>query len=252
MRRRCPTMRPPAPPAWPDLLARALRLARTEIGALAAVAVAAIGLWTFAAVAEEMAEGETHAFDEAVLTELRPGLDASDPIGPDWLQVAMTDLTALGGVAVLVTFALIAVGFVLIQRRPAAAVLIVVSLGGGTLLSQGLKALFGRDRPDLAYRAAEALNPSFPSGHAMLSAVFYLTLGALMARVLGKKRLKAYVLAWAILLSLTIGFSRIYLGVHWASDVLAGWSLGAAWAMLCWLAAYLVERRTARPMIETT
>lgn len=244
-------MRPPVVPAWPDLLARALRLARTEIGALGAVAVAAVGLWTFAAVAEEMAEGETHAFDQAVLADLRPGPDPSDPIGPPWLQQAMTDLTALGGVAVLITFTLIAVGFVLIQRRPAAAVLILVALGGGAALSQGMKAAFGRDRPELAYRAVEAVNPSFPSGHAMLSAVFYLTLGAIMARVLGKKRLKAYVLAWAIVLTLLIGFSRIYLGVHWASDVLGGWSLGAAWAMLCWLAAYLIERRTSR-RIETS
>ncbi|NEX93039.1 phosphatase PAP2 family protein [Caulobacter sp. 17J65-9] len=240
----------PSPP-WPDLLARAMRLARTEIGALAAVAVVALGLWAFASVAEEMAEGETHAFDQAVLNALRVGGDPSVPVGPPWLESALTDLTALGGPWVLVTFAVMAAGFVLIQRRPAAAALIVVSLGGGAVLSQALKAAFGRDRPALAYRAVEAFNPSFPSGHAMLSAVFYLTLGAIMARVLAKRRLKAYVLTWAILLTVTIGFSRIYLGVHWATDVLAGWSLGAAWAMLCWLAAYLLERRAGRK-IETT
>ncbi|WP_370545461.1 phosphatase PAP2 family protein [Caulobacter sp. 17J80-11] len=244
-------MRMRSPPPWSDLLPRALRLARTEIGALAAVAVAALGLWGFASVAEEMAEGETHAFDQAVLAALRPTADPSHPIGPHWLESALTDVTALGGPGVLTLFAVMAVGFVLIQRRPAAAALIIVSLGGGVVLSQGLKAAFGRDRPALTYRAVEALNPSFPSGHAMLSAVFYLTLGAVMARVLGKKRLKAYVLGWAILLTLLIGFSRIYLGVHWATDVLAGWSLGAAWAMLCWLAAYLLERRAARK-IETT
>jgi undecaprenyl-diphosphatase len=110
-------------------------------------------------------------------------------------------------------------------------------------ISQGLKQLFGRERPELVYRAVEAANPSFPSGHAMLSAVVFLTLGALAARFAPRRRVKALALGAAVLLSLRVGASRIYLGVHWTSDVLAGWSLGAAWAMACWVAAWAWERR---------
>ena len=116
-------------------------------------------------------------------------------------------------------------------------------------LSQGLKALFGRERPDVALRAVEAMNPSFPSGHAMLSAAVFLTLGVLSAHYVGRKRVKAYVVAAALTATLLVGVTRVYLGVHWPSDVLAGWALGAAWAMACWLAAWAWDRpwRTQAP-----
>jgi undecaprenyl-diphosphatase len=138
-------------------------------------------------------------------------------------------------------------------KRWSEALVVLVGAGGGVAISQGLKQVFGRERPELVYRAVEAANPSFPSGHAMLSAVVFLTLGALAARFADRrKRVKALALGAAVLLSLLVGASRIYLGVHWTSDVLAGWSLGAAWAMACWVAAWAWERKVGRQKLRSS
>jgi undecaprenyl-diphosphatase len=108
-----------------------------------------------------------------------------------------------------------------------------------------LKTVFGRDRPPDAYRAVEVLNQSFPSGHAMLSAVVFLTLGAMLARAEASLRLRVYVLAVAILIAVMVGLTRIHLGVHWATDVLGGWCAGAAWAAACWLLDRWIRIRVA-------
>jgi undecaprenyl-diphosphatase len=171
-------------------------------------------------------------------------------IGPDWLHVAAIDVTALGSLAVLSLLILLAFALLASLRRWSEGVLLVAGAGGGLLISQGLKLVFGRERPDLAYRAVEAVNASFPSGHAMLSAVVFLTLGVLAARFSDRRRVKVLAMSAAVLISLLVGVSRIYLGVHWASDVLAGWCVGAAWAMLCWLAAVFIQRRFTRRSLE--
>jgi undecaprenyl-diphosphatase len=111
------------------------------------------------------------------------------------------------------------------------------------LLSALLKDAFGRARPDLVPHGVEVHTLSFPSGHAMLAAATYLTLGALLARVQPHPRVKTYVLTVAAVLTVLIGVSRVHLGVHWPSDVLAGWCVGAAWALLCWMAAVWLQRR---------
>lgn len=219
---------------------RALRIARTEIAALSALLVIAFGVLTFADLAEDMGEGDL-AFDQTILHWLQPV--AGQPRGPWWLKEAAADLTSLGGISVLTLFAIIAVVFLLILRKRLSALLLLVGLLGGVALSEGLKALFERERPPVAYQAVETLNASFPSGHALLSTVFYLTLGVMLTRAFPKRRLKAFVLGAAILIALLIGLTRIYLGAHWASDVIAGWCAGAAWAMALWLVAYAVERR---------
>jgi undecaprenyl-diphosphatase len=139
---------------------------------------------------------------------------------------------------ILLAFALLAS-----LRRWGEGLLLLGGALGGVSISQGLKMLFGRERPDMAYRAVEAVNASFPSGHAMLSAVVFLTLGVLTARFADRRRVKVLAISAAVLHSLLVGASRVYLGVHWASDVLAGWSVGAAWAMVCWLAAYVAQKR---------
>jgi undecaprenyl-diphosphatase len=188
-------------------------------------------------------EGETRAMDRGLLLALRDPADPSDPIGPRWLEEVARDVTALGSTAIL-TFATAAVaGYLVLSRRRAAALLVLVAVAGGTLLSTLLKLGFERPRPDLVPHAVEVYTASFPSGHAMLSAVTWLTLGALLMRVEPRRRVKAYVLAMAVLTTLLVGASRIYLGVHWPTDVLAGWCIGAAWALICWLAALWLQRR---------
>jgi undecaprenyl-diphosphatase len=197
------------------------------------MALIAGAVLAFIGIADEMAEGDAHAFDMAVLRALHP--EPKNPVGPVWLAHAAEDFTALGSVSVLATIALAVAGFLVMRRRALEAGLLILALAGGLALSEGLKAVFGRERPPDAYRAVEALNPSFPSGHALLSAVVYLTLGAMLARSTSSRAIRAYVMAAAIMITLLVGITRVYLGVHWASDVLAGWCAGAAWATACWL-----------------
>ncbi len=213
---------------------------RAEVVIVAALAIIAAAVLTFAGIADEMSEGEAHAFDMAVLQALHPdAANPSDPVGPQWLDHAAADLTALGSVSVLAALTLGAAGFLALYRRWIEAGISAVAFGGGLTISQALKSIFGRERPPEVYRAAEILNASFPSGHALLSAVVFLTLGAMLAQGAKGRAARIYVMGVAIALTLLVGMTRVYLGVHWATDVLGGWTMGAAWATACWLA----ERR---------
>jgi undecaprenyl-diphosphatase len=231
------------PPQTVTFLRRMMRIARTEIAALSALFVIALGVMTFIEVADDMTEADGLAFDQAVLAWVQPV--AGEPRGAWWLREAAADLTSLGGISVLGLFAVIAICFLLIQRKRLSALLLVVGLAGGVALSEGLKAMFGRERPPAAFQAVETLNASFPSGHALLSTVFYLTVGVMLTRAFPRTHLKAFVLGASIIIALLIGLTRVYLGAHWASDVIAGWCAGAAWAMALWLVAYAVDRRQA-------
>ena len=244
-----------APSRW---LERPLRLIRrlrprtlAELGPIATLFVVAAGLLGFVAIAEEIVEGETHAFDETILRALRSATDPGDPIGPAWLEIVFRDLTALGSITVLTVVTLVVLGYLLIDGKRSAALFVLVSVAGGALLVDAVKLFIARPRPDLVAHLVQVQTYSFPSGHATASAVTFLTLGTLLGRVLGRKRLKAYVLGTAMALTLLVGASRVYLGVHWPSDVLAGWSLGAAWAMLCWQVGLWLQSRgrieTPRP-----
>lgn len=216
---------------------------RRELAWLLLLLLPAGGLLAFLEIAEEVGEGEIERFDAALLLALRTPGDPADPLGPRWVEIMFRDLTSLGSHAVLAVVAVVAVGFLLASGKRAAALLMAVSVGGGALLSAGLKSLYQRPRPDLVTHLAEVSSASFPSGHAMLSAVTYLTLGALLARVQPQQRLKAYIFSVALALTIVVGLSRVYLGVHWPTDVLAGWVVGAAWAILCWLLATWLQRR---------
>lgn len=224
-----------------------LAAAGRELGATCALLIVALGGLGFLSIADEVAEGETRALDLAVLRALRVDGLPHALIGPQWLHIAATDVTALGSVAVLTLLILLAFALLVSLRRWTEGLLLVAGAGGGLLISQVLKRVFERERPELAYRAVEAANASFPSGHAMLSAVVFLTLGVLAARFSDRRRVKVLAMGAAVLVSLLIGASRVYLGVHWASDVLAGWCVGAAWAMTCWLAAFFVQRWFRKP-----
>jgi len=230
----------PCGPGW----RRALHwVGRHELSVLLAVGALAGGLWLFIAVADEVVEGDTRAIDRALLLALRKPEDLSNPIGPPWLEEIGRDLTALGGVAVLSLVSVAVTSHFVLAKRLRAAGFVAASVSGALLLSVVLKRAFGRPRPDLVPQLSYVVSSSFPSGHSMLSAAVYLTLGALLARLQGNLVLRAHVLAWAILLTLLVGVSRVYMGVHWPSDVLAGWAAGAAWAALSWLSARALQRR---------
>lgn len=219
-----------------------LWLGRHELGALLSVFALAAGLWAFIEIADEVTAGETKALDRSLLLSLRNPRDVADPLGPPWLEEIGRDLTALGGVAVLTLLSTAVVAHLTLHRKPRAAAFVACSVLGALSLSTALKRAFDRARPDLVTQLSHVETSSFPSGHSMLSAAVYLTLGALLARFQSNLLLRAHVLAWALLLTILVGLSRVYVGVHWPTDVLAGWAAGAAWASLCWLIARLLQR----------
>jgi undecaprenyl-diphosphatase len=230
-------MRALSPKTW-------LTLARQEIVPIAIFLGIVLPVLAFFEIADEVGEGEARWFDESLLLALRTS-DPADPIGPRWFETSVMDISALGGFAVLALVTMFAVGYLLAIKRWGGALMLLVATLGGTAISEGLKMGFNRPRPDLVAHIVETTSMSFPSGHAMLSAVTYLTLGALIARTQESRQLRGYVLGAAILLTLLIGASRVYLGVHWPTDVLAGWCLGAAWALVCWTAATWLTRDKA-------
>ena len=219
------------------------RIKPLEAGILLAMLLVVGGIWSFIALADEMLEGEIRHLDVLIIKAFRNPADLSDPLGPKWFEGMMRDITALGSVFFLITITLAVIGFLLLQKKKGMALFTFVAVSGGLLLSTALKHIFDRPRPDLVSHEVYVGTASFPSGHSMLSAVVFLTLGGLLARYTRQKRLKIYVLSLSILASLLVGISRIYLGVHWPSDVLAGWTAGASWALLCWAIALLLQRR---------
>lgn len=216
---------------------------RDELGWLLSIGLSAGLLLAFGLVAEEVLEGDTAAFDRRILLLCRDPANPAHPIGPAWLLEAMRDLTSLGSTLVLVIILTAVLGYLLLAGKRGALFLVLASVVGGQALSTLLKIWFERPRPDLVANAPQVFTASFPSGHAMLSAITYLTLGALLMRLETRRGLKAYFLAFSLFLTVIVGVSRVYLGVHWPTDILAGWCVGAAWAILCWTAALWFQRR---------
>ncbi|VUD41335.1 Putative undecaprenyl-diphosphatase YbjG [Thalassocella blandensis] len=208
-----------------------------EFAALLAVFTILFLVWGFAELSEEVMEGETMTFDEAVLLSMRNPQDVSDPLGPGWFEEMGRDVTAMGGNVVLTILTLAVCGFMVLDGKRRLAIVLIVATLGALGVSTMLKSSFDRDRPDLVPHDARVYTASFPSGHSMLAASTYLTLGALLARAQKRRRIKAYILIISLFLTLIIGLSRIYLGVHWPTDVLGGWAVGAGWALGCWLLA---------------
>jgi undecaprenyl-diphosphatase len=215
-----------------------------ELGFVILLGAIAGGLLVFATLAAEVEHGATSSFDRRILLSMRHPDDLS-PRGSRAFQESARDVTALGGVVVLGLVTMIAAGFLILDGKGRMAAFAAASVAGGLMLSVLLKDVFQRPRPDIVPHVVYAANSSFPSGHSMMSAVTYLTLGALLARSLERKRLKAYFLLLAAFLTFIVGLTRVYLGVHWPTDVLAGWMAGAIWAMLCWLIAARLQARHA-------
>jgi undecaprenyl-diphosphatase len=208
------------------------------------------GTWAFIEIADEVVEGDTQAFDEWAVRALRmPDPDAPAgapkvPIGPKWLRELGRDMTALGGVAVLMLVTVVVAGYLLMVRKYHAMGFVLIATIGGLMVSTALKRFFDRPRPDVEHYS-HVYSSSFPSGHSMLSAVVYLTLGSLLTRLVPHRHLKVYIIVVALFVTFLVGLSRVYMGVHYPTDVLAGWAAGLAWAMLCWLVARQLQKRGA-------
>jgi undecaprenyl-diphosphatase len=208
-----------------------------------ALVVLGLGVFVFIGIADEVGEGDTLRLDRWLLLALRASGDPGDPLGPAWVEEMFRDFTALGGIGVLSLLTLASVGYLWLQDLRRVAWFVLVAILGGLLLTLLLKSGFDRPRPDLVSHGSMVYTSSFPSGHSMLSAVVYLTGGALLAVVHNARRVRVYVIGCSVLATLLVGASRVYLGVHWPSDVLAGWAAGAAWAAACWLAALWLQER---------
>lgn len=204
---------------------------------LALLGIVVIAVWALAELTEEVVEGDTSTLDRTILLALRTPGDLGNPVGPPWMEEMGRDLTALGGVAVLGLTTVVVAVYFLLRRDWAQGIYILVTVGGGIAISSLAKDFFGRPRPDLVPYGSIVHTASFPSGHSMMAAVAYLTLGVLIARLQPRLMLKVYTLSVAVLLTVLVGISRVYMGVHWPTDVLAGWLAGGAWAMVCVMAA---------------
>lgn len=217
-----------------------------ELSFYAMISIATAATSIFIKVTEEMLEGSTHQIDHMIIMWMRASGNGNDPLGPIWLEDFARDVTALGSPVVLGLFVFISSTFLhLINRRRLSFFMLTVAVGG-TLIVTLLKEAFARPRPEFAPENLLVYTASFPSGHAMISAVVYLTLGVLIARIMPNVRLKLYAVTISILITGIVGISRVYLGAHWPSDVLAGWAIGAAWASACGVMAQTLNLDKAR------
>lgn len=212
---------------------------------IAALVVAFVGL------ASGVLSAATEPIDHAILQALRT--DASDPAGPAWLERTMVNLSALGSTAVATLLVCTAALFLLLDHRPRQAFLLI---GATVIAAIGLTALkqaIGRERPSIVEHIEVVNGLSFPSGHTLIAAVLYPTLGMLIASNLRQRHLKVFVFVVAALLALIVGFTRVYLGVHYPSDVLGGWLLGLAFALAAGMVIHTLKRQhiVERPAGET-
>ena len=212
-----------------DLCVNGLGWAALLLTAFIILAIAALG-------------GHLEGFDRHLLLALRTG-DTHEPIGPQWVETMFLDITGLGSTVIVTLVTLATAAFLFMAGRRGTAWLVLAAAGGGTLLNNLLKLIFDRARPDLVAHSVETATTSFPSGHSMLTAVVYLTLGALLARTQDKPAIRIYILSLAVFVTAIVGISRVYLGVHWPTDVLAGWIAGGAWALICWNVASRLQGR---------
>jgi undecaprenyl-diphosphatase len=234
----------PLTDSWHALLAHVSRRERTELGVLlVALGILALAIG-FVFVADNVIRGDTRHFDESVIRALRTVKDPAVPVGPPWLLASALDITALGSATVLGLAVLAITGYLVLNGLYRTSAFVFVASSGGWILNWALKQAFDRPRPELVPHLRDVMSSSFPSGHALTSAAVYLTLGTLLMRLAQGRLAKIYCIAVAMLATLLVGASRVYLGVHYPTDVLAGWLIGLSWALVCWMIERWLERRT--------
>ena len=206
-------------------------------------------IWIFLELATDV--GQYQQRDERIMRWFRQAGNPGQPVGPPWLADAMRDASALGSEVVLSLFAAGSVGYLLLAGAWRRATLVAVAAGGGGWLNALLKDIAERPRPQIVPHLTEVSSSSFPSGHSMASAIVYLTLGLLLARAVQRRRLRVYVVGLALAVTFLVGVSRVFLGVHYPTDVIAGWAAGTAWALLFCAADVLVGGRPSTPASKT-
>lgn len=201
--------------------------------------------WIFIELAIVVLGGDTLQFDRKLILMLREPNDVTNPIGPTWVEEMMRDGTALGSNWILLSLSLFSAAYLYLRDRKSMAVFLIIVILSGLAVAFGLKHMIARPRPDLVSHATQVYTASFPSAHAMMSALVYFTLALLLASVQESKALKSLLYISALVVAFWVGFSRIYLGVHWPTDVIAGWCAGAFWALTChWIAnSFNMHRR---------
>jgi undecaprenyl-diphosphatase len=204
--------------------------------------------WLTIGLTEAVAHGSTAKIDNWILESLRRQSDLAEMRGPSWLPETVRDVTALGSAFELAGLTFGVAGFLALAGRRDTALFVLLACSTGTIASLLFKMVMDRPRPEIVPHLARVTSSSFPSSHSMLSAVVYLTLGSVVMSVVEKTSLKIYVMSLAIALTLLVGLSRLLLGVHYPSDVLAGWSLGVVWAEGCWLIERTRRSRSKQPL----
>jgi undecaprenyl-diphosphatase len=232
-----------------DIRTKIMTLLRIDIKVLIAVLAIFTGTIGFTLIAGLVTRGTADNVDIRILRFFRHPDNLIRPIGPGWLFDVMRDITALGGPTVIFLITLLVIGYFILQKEYSEVILVLAAVTGGAIMDLQLKELFGRIRPEIVPNLVPVLSFSFPSGHSMMSAIVYLSLASLIARIQKRLRDKIYIILIAIFLSFIIGVSRVYLGVHYATDVLGGWSLGLAWAAFCWLIAWYISQRNPEESI---
>ncbi len=216
----------------------------SEISFLFILLLMVLFLFFFIEISDSVVEGETYSMDKKILMLLRDDADPAKPLGPERLPHVVRDITALGSSVVLTLITIFAAMYLYLRKEKRSVIYVLSASIGGAILVQILKFLFARERPEIVEHLVSEISMSFPSGHSAMSAVIYLSLAVLISRVEKSHILKVYIVSFALIITFVVGISRVYLGVHYPTDVLAGWSIGLFWALFCWFFTSFLEKRS--------